>query len=76
MNNWFAREIITRKSLGSRQVGLWPSEGSVSDQSLEIAMELGFKWFATDEGVLGRTRNIGFWRDASGYPDNGATSSP
>ena len=43
----------------------------MSDQSLEIAMELGFKWFATDEGVLGRTRNIGFWRDASGYPQNG-----
>ena len=34
-------------------------------------MELGFKWFATDEGVLGRTRNIGFWRDAGGYPENG-----
>ncbi len=34
-------------------------------------MDLGFKWFATDEGVLGRTRNIGFWRDASGYPENG-----
>ena len=31
-----------------------------------------FKWFATDEGVLGRTRNIGFWRDAGGYPENGA----
>jgi len=34
-------------------------------------MELGFKWFATDEGVLGRTQNIGFWRDAGGYPENG-----
>lgn len=51
--------------------GLWPSEGSVSNEALEIAANLGFKWFATDEGVLGRTRNVGFWRDASGYPDNG-----
>jgi alpha-amylase/alpha-mannosidase (GH57 family) len=51
--------------------GLWPSEGSVSDEALEIAVDLGFKWFATDEGVLGRTRNVGFWRDASGYPENG-----
>jgi len=56
---------------GKPPAGLWPSEGSVSDQALEIAMELGFKWFGTDEGVLGRTRNIGFWRDASGYPQNG-----
>jgi alpha-amylase/alpha-mannosidase (GH57 family) len=71
-----AREQLVRartyheKIFGKPPSGLWPSEGSVSDQSLEIAMELGFKWFATDEGVLGRTRNIGFWRDASGYPEN------
>ena len=59
------------KTFGKAPTGLWPSEGSVSDQALEIAMELGFKWFATDEGVLGRTRNIGFWRDAAGYAENG-----
>lgn len=52
--------------------GLWPSEGSVSDEVLGIAAELGFRWFATDEGVLGRTRNIGFWRDADGIPENAA----
>ncbi|MGB8524126.1 MAG: glycoside hydrolase family 57 protein, partial [Candidatus Acidiferrales bacterium] len=72
-----AREQLVRsrqyheRVFGKPPAGLWPSEGSVSDQALEIAMELGFKWFATDEGVLGRTRNIGFWRDASGYPQNG-----
>jgi alpha-amylase/alpha-mannosidase (GH57 family) len=72
-----AREQLVRarafheRVFGKPPAGLWPSEGSVSDQSLEIAMELGFKWFATDEGVLGRTRNIGFWRDAGGYPENG-----
>jgi alpha-amylase/alpha-mannosidase (GH57 family) len=72
-----AREQLVRartyheKIFGQLPAGLWPSEGSVSDQSLEIAIDLGFKWFATDEGVLGRTRNIGFWRDASGYPENG-----
>jgi alpha-amylase/alpha-mannosidase (GH57 family) len=73
-----AREHLLRardyheRVFGEKPAGLWPSEGSVSDQALEIAMELGFKWFATDEGVLGRTKNIGFWRDASGYPQNGA----
>jgi alpha-amylase/alpha-mannosidase (GH57 family) len=65
-----AREYHQRV-FGKPPAGLWPSEGSVSDQSLEIAMDLGFRWFATDEGVLGRTRNTGFWRDASGYPQNG-----
>ncbi|HKQ87266.1 MAG TPA: glycoside hydrolase family 57 protein, partial [Candidatus Acidoferrales bacterium] len=73
-----AREQLVRavayheRVFGQKPAGLWPSEGSVSDQALEIAMELGFKWFATDEGVLGRTKSIGFWRDASGYPENGA----
>src|SRR5271169_3462501 len=72
-----AREQLLRarkfheRVFGQPPAGLWPSEGSVSDESLEIAADLGFKWFATDEGVLGRTRNIGFWRDASGYPENG-----
>ncbi len=50
--------------------GVWPSEGSVSDQALAIAAELGFRWFATDEGVLGRTLRIGFGRDGAGVPDN------
>jgi alpha-amylase/alpha-mannosidase (GH57 family) len=73
-----AREQLLRarqfheRVFGGAPAGLWPSEGSVSDDALEIAMELGFKWFATDEGVLGRTRNIGFWRDAGGYPENGS----
>ncbi|MFZ0736656.1 MAG: glycoside hydrolase family 57 protein [Candidatus Acidiferrales bacterium] len=71
-----AREQLVRargfheQRFGKAPVGLWPSEGSVSDQTLEIAADLGFRWFATDEGVLGRTRGIGFWRDAHGYPEN------
>jgi alpha-amylase/alpha-mannosidase (GH57 family) len=52
--------------------GLWPSEGSVSDATLQLAIETGFEWFATDEGVLGRTRNIGFLRDSRGVPENAA----
>ena len=71
-----AREQLERarkyheRVFGQPPVGLWPSEGSVSDEALRIAAELGFKWFATDEGVLGRTLNIGFGRDASGLPSN------
>ncbi len=71
-----AREQLVRsreyhKNLfGQVPQGLWPSEGSVSDETLAIAAELGFRWFATDEGVLGRSRNIGFWRDGDGIPEN------
>ncbi len=71
-----AREQLLRarqyheRLFGEPPVGLWPSEGSVSDAALDIAAELGFRWFATDEGVLGRTLSVGFGRDASGVPSN------
>jgi alpha-amylase/alpha-mannosidase (GH57 family) len=55
---------------GKAPDGLWPSEGSVSEETLSIAAELGFKWFATDEGVLGHTLGAGFGRDAAGVPCN------
>lgn len=58
------------KTFGAKPVGLWPSEGSVSDQALSIAAEEGFQWFGTDEGVLGRTLNVGFFRDPNGIPAN------
>jgi alpha-amylase/alpha-mannosidase (GH57 family) len=71
-----AREQLERarryheRLFGRPPDGLWPSEGSVSDRTLEIASQLGFRWFATDEGVLGRTLNIGFGRNAEGVPSN------
>ena len=65
-NSSSARGAITNECSASRPSGLWPSEGSVSDQALSIAAQLGFKWFATDEGVLGRTLNVGFGRDSAG----------
>ncbi len=71
-----AREQLRRakeyheKIFGMKPVGLWPSEGSVSDQTLSIAAEEGFQWFGTDEGVLGRTLNVGFFRDAQGIAAN------
>jgi len=71
-----AREQLRRakeyheKTFGAKPLGLWPSEGSVSDQAMIIAAEEGFQWFGTDEGVLGRTLNIGFFRDVNGIPAN------
>ena len=41
--------------LGSRPVGMWPSEGSVSDETLALAAEFGFRWIAAGEGILKRT---------------------
>jgi alpha-amylase/alpha-mannosidase (GH57 family) len=56
-----AREQLLRgldlhqKVFGFRPAGVWPSEGSVSEEAVSIAQSLGVNWMATDEGVLGRT---------------------
>jgi alpha-amylase/alpha-mannosidase (GH57 family) len=44
-----------RDILGVSPVGLWPSEGSVSDEALAMAAGCGFTWAASDNGVLSRT---------------------
>jgi alpha-amylase/alpha-mannosidase (GH57 family) len=59
-----AREQLVRgldlheKVFGIRPVGVWPSEGSVSEEVLAIAQGVGVNWMATDEGVLSRTLGI------------------
>jgi alpha-amylase/alpha-mannosidase (GH57 family) len=40
------------KVFGFRPRGMWPSEGSVSEEALRIAARHGVRWTATDEGVL------------------------
>ncbi len=40
---------------GAAPVGLWPSEGSVSDEVFGLAADVGFEWAATDSGVLDQT---------------------
>ena len=67
-----AREQLLRgldlheKVFGVRPVGVWPSEGSVSEEVLAIAQNLGVNWMATDEGVLGRSLGVNFARDGYG----------
>src|SRR6201998_2769289 len=67
-----AREQLSRgldlhqKVFGVRPKGIWPSEGSVSEEVLAIASSLGVQWMATDEGVLGRSTGVFFARDGNG----------
>lgn len=67
-----ARDQIVRgldlhqQVFGVRPKGMWPSEGSVSEEVLAIAHKLGIEWMATDEGVLGRSIGINFNRDGNG----------
>jgi alpha-amylase/alpha-mannosidase (GH57 family) len=67
-----AREQLRRglelheQVFGRRPQGVWPSEGSVSEEVFATAQGLGVKWMATDEGVLGRSLGVNFSRDSAG----------
>jgi alpha-amylase/alpha-mannosidase (GH57 family) len=52
---------------GRRPVGLWPSEGSVSDAVVPLVAAAGFRWMATDELILARTLGMNFSRDDRGH---------
>ena len=53
-----ARSYMT-EAFGEAPAGLWPSEGSVSDEVFAIASDAGFRWTASDNGVLARTLHQG-----------------
>jgi alpha-amylase/alpha-mannosidase (GH57 family) len=56
-----AREQLARaqtfmeERFGRVPEGLWPSEGSVSNDAAVLISSLGFKWIATDEGILAKS---------------------
>lgn len=50
-------ELYT-ESFGRAPVGMWPAEGSVSQQIITMVAQNGIEWMATDEGVL--ANSLGF----------------
>lgn len=51
---WQVEEAIKyhTEQFGAPPRGMWPSEGSVSDQMLHILIKKGIDWVATDEDIL------------------------
>jgi len=51
---WHVREAIAlhARTFGRPPAGMWPAEGSVSPQALEVLASEGVRWAASDEGVL------------------------
>lgn len=50
---------------GKRPRGMWPSEGSVSEEVVKAFHEAGIEWIATDEDILSRSLGEGL-RGSSG----------
>ncbi|MBI5575700.1 MAG: glycoside hydrolase [Deltaproteobacteria bacterium] len=57
-----------RSMFGGYPAGLWPSEGSISPAALELAARAGFRWAATDEGLLAKSLKKAIHRDHEGIP--------
>lgn len=57
---WHIREglRVFKAAFGERPVGCWPSEGAISDRTLKLLEEAGFKWAATSASVLGASLRV------------------
>lgn len=44
-----------KNKFGFPAAGMWPSEGSISDDALALIAKAGIKWVASDEGILANT---------------------
>ncbi len=51
---WHVREAIAShaRRFGKPPAGMWPAEGSVSPEAVEVLASEGVRWAASDEGVL------------------------
>lgn len=55
------------KIFGKPPRGMWPSEGSVSQEILEAITDVGIEWIATDEEILAHSTNGWVSRDGQGH---------
>lgn len=56
-----------QKLFGAPPVGMWPSEGSVSQEVIPAIADVGIQWIATDEEILSHSTNGWVARDGAGY---------
>ena len=57
---------LYKKTFGRPPRGVWPSEGSLSTEILQILRDEGMEWTATDEEILTNTLRRPLRRDSSG----------
>jgi alpha-amylase/alpha-mannosidase (GH57 family) len=50
---------------GKHPRGMWPAEGSVSQEMIPLVADAGLEWLATDEDIL--SASGGHWRGRGGY---------
>jgi len=59
-----------KKLFGNAPAGMWPSEGSVSEEALSLIAQTGISWVATDEEILEASTHTRVIRRSDGIPEN------
>ena len=59
--------ILFQQLFGAPPRGMWPPEGSVSDEALKLYMDKGIEWLATDEDILFESLRVELRKDEYGY---------
>ncbi len=54
-----AVEFYTNR-FGAPPAGMWPSEGSVGEHMVDLVVDAGLRWMATDRGVLEKSGEHGY----------------
>ncbi len=69
--DWHIREGLNvfEQYFRRKPTGCWPAEGGVSQQSLELLEEYGFRWAASGETVLRNSLRAGGGEEAVGGTD-------
>ncbi|HLG28667.1 MAG TPA: glycoside hydrolase family 57 protein [Candidatus Brocadiales bacterium] len=58
--------LMHERFFGSKPLGMWPSEGAVSDDIIPMLAQAGIKWAASDEEILARSLGVNIHRDGGG----------
>ncbi|MHB8109383.1 MAG: glycoside hydrolase [Syntrophorhabdaceae bacterium] len=58
---------LFEKMFGTRPKGMWPPEGSVSNEALELYIKENVEWLATDEDILFDSLKWNTRRNDTGY---------
>lgn len=59
---------IYKNTFGKSARGVWPSEGSLSDETLKMLADNGIEWVATDEEMLRRTAGDNYYEEMKFFP--------
>ena len=66
---WHVKKAVEKyeKIFGRKPVGMWPAEGAVAQATVPIVSKAGFRWMASDAGVLSRSLNQGLLQEDDLY---------